>query len=129
MFLPNTLSDLALSLAGNYMPSYDNLDTLSADKSDLLCVAATGGGFSKRTLYTDEDETILFFQRCVTLNGINVVATRPDLLDRSIVRSFDRSNSSAFPRKSAGRIAWCGRASMQTSRAYWAASLPRYQGP
>ena len=31
--MPNSLQDLALSLANNYMPSFDNLDGLSAEKA------------------------------------------------------------------------------------------------
>jgi hypothetical protein len=92
--MPNSKQDLALSLSNNYMPCFDNLDTLSAEKSDMLCMASTGGGFSKRTLYTDDDETILSFERCVGLNGINVVATRADLLDRSIILELERIDES-----------------------------------
>lgn len=88
--MPSSKQDLAIILANTYMPGFDNLDALSAEKSDLLCMAATGGAFSKRTLYSDSDETILRFKRCVMLNGINVVATRPDLLDRSIVLELER---------------------------------------
>ncbi|MCG1027041.1 hypothetical protein J5S49_01895 [Virgibacillus halodenitrificans] len=88
--MPNSKQDLALSLANNYMPSFDNLDGLSAEKSDLLCIASTGGGFSKRTLFTDDDETLLDLRRCVGLTGINVVVTRADLIDRSIIIELDR---------------------------------------
>ena len=88
--MPNSMQDLALALANNYMPSFDNLDGLSADKSDLLCIASTGGGFSKRTLFTDDDETLLDLRRCVGLTGINVVVTRADLIDRSIIIELDR---------------------------------------
>lgn len=88
--MPNSLQDLALSLANNYMPSFDNLDGLSAEKSDLLCIASTGGAFSKRTLFTDEDETLLELKRCVGLTGINVVVTRADLIDRSIIIELER---------------------------------------
>ena len=88
--MPTSKEDLAIVLSNNYMPCFDNLDSLSAQKSDILCMAATGGAFSKRTLYSDSDETILSFKRCVGLNGINVVATRPDLLDRSIVLELER---------------------------------------
>lgn len=56
----------------------------------MLCMAATGGAFTKRTLYSDSDETILRFKRCVALNGINIVASRADLLDRSIVLELER---------------------------------------
>jgi len=90
MSMPNGKEDFVLSLANNYMPSFDNLDAISAEKSDLLCMACTGGALSKRTLYTDEDETMLSFKRCVTLNGINIVATRADLLDRSIILELER---------------------------------------
>ncbi|MBS4223841.1 hypothetical protein [Lederbergia citrea] len=88
--MPNSMQDLALSLANNYMPSFDNLDGLSAEKSDLLCIASTGGGFSKRTLWTDEDETLLDIRRCVGLTGINVVVTRADLIDRSAIIELER---------------------------------------
>ncbi|QQE74170.1 hypothetical protein KDJ56_20390 [Brevibacillus composti] len=92
--MPNSKQDLALTLANNYMPCFDNLDTLSVEKSDLICISSTGGGFSKRTLYSDDDETILEIQRCVGMNGINVVATRADLLDRSIVIELERIDDS-----------------------------------
>lgn len=88
--MPTSTSDLALTLSNNYMPSFDNIDTVSAEKSDMLCMAATGGGFAKRTLYTDDDETILSFKRCVTINGINIVTNRPDLLDRATLLELER---------------------------------------
>lgn len=88
--MPTSKEDLALILSNNYMPCFDNLDNITAEKSDMLCMAATGGGFSKRTLYSDDDETILYFKEPVSLNGINVVATRADLLDRSILLELER---------------------------------------
>lgn len=88
--MPSSGPNLALTLANNYMPCFDNLDTLSSDKSDMLCTACTGGGFSKRKLYTDDEEVILQFKRCVVLNGINLVATKPDLIDRAILVELDR---------------------------------------
>jgi len=53
--------------------------------SDTLCRAATGGGFSKRELYTDDSDVIYSFKRCIGLNGINIAAQRGDLLDRSLL--------------------------------------------
>lgn len=88
--MPTSKQDLAIILSNTYMPCFDNLDSLSAEKSDMLCMAATGGTFSKRMLFSDSDETILSLKRCVALNGINVVATRADLLDRSIVLELER---------------------------------------
>jgi len=88
--LPNDHNELALLLAKNYVSAFDNLDGLQPWQSDLLSRAATGGGITKRTLYTDEGETILRFRRCVVLNGINAAATRPDLLDRSLPFTLER---------------------------------------
>ena len=88
--LSNSEQDLAIVLANNYAPCFDNIESISHRQSDMLCMAATGGGISKRTLYTDDDETILEFKHCTGLNGINVVATRPDLLDRSVIIELDR---------------------------------------
>jgi hypothetical protein len=51
---------------------------------------ATGGGFTTRQLYTDGSETIFNAQRPIILNGISELATRGDLLDRSIVVSLPR---------------------------------------
>lgn len=64
---------------------YDNITSLPAWISDSLCRAATGGGFTKRELYTDDDDIIYNFKRCVGLNGINIATQRGDLLDRSLL--------------------------------------------
>ncbi len=65
--------------------AYDNLSSIPQWLSDALCRLSTGGGMSKRTLYTDGDEFVLDAQRPVLLNGIEEVATRPDLLSRSLL--------------------------------------------
>jgi hypothetical protein len=88
--MPKDQNELALIIAHNYMPAFDNLDGLQPWQSDMLCCAATGGGISKRELYTNEDEVILDFLRCPTLDGINLVATRPDLLDRALIFGLER---------------------------------------
>lgn len=69
----------------HWLLTIDNLSYISGDVSDALCRAITGGGIQQRKLYTDADDTIFKFQRCIAINGINNVATRPDLLDRSIL--------------------------------------------
>jgi len=90
MTLPNDKNELVLMLMTNYAPCFDNLDGLSSWQSDILCQAATGGGISKRELYTDMEEVILSFLRCPMLNGINLVASRDDLLDRSVLFKLER---------------------------------------
>jgi hypothetical protein len=52
--------------------------------SDTLCRLSTGGGFSVRALYTDNDEVLFDATRPSILNGIANVVTRPDLADRAL---------------------------------------------
>ena len=63
---------------------FDNLSNISGNMSDHLCRLATGGGLAARQLYTDRDEIVEDVQRPIILNGIGLVAWRPDLADRSI---------------------------------------------
>lgn len=64
---------------------YDNVSFLPDLTSDVLCRAITGEGFSKRKLWTDDDDVVYSYRRIIALNGINCAATQPDLLDRSIL--------------------------------------------
>ncbi|OPY60036.1 MAG: DNA primase [Pelotomaculum sp. PtaU1.Bin065] len=88
--MPTDKNELALNLTTNYFASYDNLDGLSSWQSDMLCGAATGSGVTKRELYSDMEEVILKYRRCICLNGINSVSTRADLLDRGILFKLNR---------------------------------------
>lgn len=69
----------------HYFLNFDNISYISNDLSDLLAKACTGDGFSKRKLYTDDDDKIYYIQKVIALNGINLVANKPDLLDRTII--------------------------------------------
>lgn len=69
---------------------FDNLSNLSSKVSDLLCKLVTGDGFSRRTKYTDDDETIFVSKRAIMMNGINSFITRADLLDRAIILEIER---------------------------------------
>jgi len=68
----------------------DNISHITADQSDTLCNVSTGGGFSKRTLFSDSEETILDVQNLTILTSIGNVVTKPDLLERSIVIDMSR---------------------------------------
>jgi hypothetical protein len=75
--------DLVIAASNSWVITLDNISRLTDGTSDDLCRLATGGGFSTRTLYTDEDETIFEVRRPIILNGIEEPATRGDLVDRS----------------------------------------------
>ncbi|HEY7308241.1 MAG TPA: hypothetical protein VH643_02655 [Gemmataceae bacterium] len=66
----------------------DNLSSVPAWLSDALCRLSTGGGFSTRQLYTDDEEMIFDAQRPVILTSIEDVTTRGDLLERSLILSL-----------------------------------------
>jgi hypothetical protein len=83
--LPYKYSELVQILDHHAFPFFDNVSVISSETSDILCKAVTGGGFSKRELFTDEGDIIYNFKRCIGINGINIVATRPDLLERSVL--------------------------------------------
>jgi len=83
--LPTTDQDLMIAANNSWVAAFDNLSGLEPALSDALCCVATGGGYSTRKLYTNEEETIFDVCRPVILTGIEEVATRPDLLDRAIV--------------------------------------------
>lgn len=69
--------------ASHWILAYDNLTRLTPEDSDHLCRVATGAGYSKRKLYTDNDEYTTSAARPVILNGITVPVTKMDLTDRS----------------------------------------------
>ncbi|MDD4287400.1 MAG: hypothetical protein PHO20_00645 [Candidatus Peribacteraceae bacterium] len=87
---PRDTTQLVQQLSHHWCAAYDNIDYLTDEQSDALCRATTGGGFSKRVLYTDDDDKIYYFRRCILLNGVNQASTRSDLLDRSLLFSLER---------------------------------------
>jgi hypothetical protein len=85
--LPRSEHDLFIAARNSHVLAYDNASGLPDWLSDAFCRLATGGGFSTRQLYTDDDEVLFGSKRPILLNGIDDVATRPDLADRSIVQN------------------------------------------
>jgi hypothetical protein len=83
--VPWQSNEFVQQLAHHWCAFYDNLNSLTEWQQDILCRAVTGEGHTKRALYTDEEDIIFTYRRCIALNGINVVSSRPDLLDRSII--------------------------------------------
>src|SRR4029453_9919554 len=79
---PKEERDLLVQAACNRCVALDNLSSLPPWLSDGLCRLSTGGGHSARELYTDLEEISLAVKRPVILNGIEDVATRPDLAER-----------------------------------------------
>jgi hypothetical protein len=81
---PQKEDDLLIAARNGLVVALDNLSEIKPWLSDALCRLATGGGLSKRELYTDAEEVLLDAQRPVLLTAISEVATASDLLDRCI---------------------------------------------
>jgi hypothetical protein len=77
-------------ISHHWMSLFDNLSGMTNDLSDYLCRACTGEGFSKRKLYSNDDDFIYNTQHCLGINGISNVVTKSDLLDRSILIELER---------------------------------------
>jgi hypothetical protein len=82
--LPREDRDLFIAANNGHVLAFDNISGMPNWISDTLCRLATGGGFSVRQLYTDQDEVLFDSRRPIILNGIEDYVTRADLADRSL---------------------------------------------
>jgi hypothetical protein len=81
---PRDERNLIIAASNSWICAFDNLSDVPNWLSDALCRISTGGGFAARTLYENDEETIFSAKRPIILNGIGDIASRPDLLDRSL---------------------------------------------
>jgi hypothetical protein len=81
---PRDPRDLIIAACNSHVLAYDNLSAISPWLADAFCRLSTGGGYATRQLYSDDEEVIFDARRPLAFNGITDLATRPDLLDRSI---------------------------------------------
>ena len=76
---------LAISLSNKHVASFDNVRGFPPSITDLLCIAATGGGLPSHQLYTDDSEHVQHLHHgAIVLNGIHSFNTQPDLAQRCL---------------------------------------------
>lgn len=80
---PSSEDDLVVSAYQSAVMSFDNVDTL-ARLSDTLCRLSTGGGLSKRKLYSDGDVFAVDAMRPVLIAGLDPTFYKQDLIERII---------------------------------------------
>jgi hypothetical protein len=82
---PREGRDVHIAANNSWVIAYDNLSELSDWLADDLCRLSTGGGFSTRALYTDDEEAIFDATRPIVLTGVEGVGDdRTDLPDRTM---------------------------------------------
>lgn len=90
LYLPKSMMELCQHLYHHAIPLFDNLSCVTEDLGNILCMGCTGGGISKRKLYTDGDDVLMYFQRAMIITAINVPYNAQDLLDRSFCVELER---------------------------------------
>jgi hypothetical protein len=86
----NDRTEFIQQLGHNYTAYYDNVKNAPGWLSDEACKAVTGVGNTKRKLYSDDDDIVYEYRRCLGFNGINISLTEPDALDRSMMIELER---------------------------------------
>jgi hypothetical protein len=87
--LPKEERDFFITAHNSHILAYDNVSGIPGWMSDALCRLSTGGGYSVRTHYENDDETLFTATRPAILNGIDDIAKRPDLAERAIVLKLE----------------------------------------
>jgi hypothetical protein len=81
---PASTRDLVATAVNGWLLAYDNLSAIPTWLSDGLCRLVYGVGFAGRTLFCNDERSIIHAQRPVILTGIDEIARRGDLRDRCI---------------------------------------------
>lgn len=76
--------------ANAYVLPVDNVSSIPAWWSDLLCKAASGDGWVDRALYTDGEAFMASFRSVIMINGITLGQLRGDLADRMVLHELVR---------------------------------------
>lgn len=81
---PRDDQDLLIAALNSWVLVLDNLSDADPMLSDALCRLSTGGALAGRKLYTNDEEVAHNLKRPLILNGIDDLASRPDLAERCI---------------------------------------------
>ena len=82
---PRNLEQWGVSASASWCVGIDNVSYISQWWSDAMCRAVTGEGVIARKLYTNDEQSLLQFRRCIVLTSIDAGALRGDLGERLIL--------------------------------------------
>ncbi|HSF49642.1 MAG TPA: primase alpha helix C-terminal domain-containing protein, partial [Nitrososphaeraceae archaeon] len=80
----NDKTQFIQQLSHNFLCFYDNVRYEPPWLSDETCRAITGGAFSKRELFTNDEDIPYRYKKRMSFSGINIIFKEADALDRSI---------------------------------------------
>lgn len=92
--LPKHTSDVISSVANQYMVCYDNVSHISEELSNICCVVATNGYYSKRMLYSNNSEYPIKLNARLSFSGITNLTAKADLIDRMVCIKLKRIENS-----------------------------------
>lgn len=87
---PPNLREFVQVCSHHWVCFLDNVSGFPDWLSDAICRACTGEGFSKRELYSDDQDIIYAYKRILGLNGVILAASKADLLDRCLILELER---------------------------------------
>jgi hypothetical protein len=82
--IPSSAQHLMATALNGWLLVYENISAIANWLSDCICQLAFGGGFASRTLFTNDERSVIYAQRPVILVGIDDFVLRGDLRDRSV---------------------------------------------
>jgi hypothetical protein len=86
----NDKTQFIQQLSHSFLCFYDNLKYAPGWLSDETCRAITGGAFTKRELFTDDEDIPYRYKKRMSFSGINIIIKEDDALDRSIRIELER---------------------------------------
>lgn len=92
--LPKNISDVVAAVSNQYMVCFDNVSRISEELSDIFCIVATHGYYSKKKLYSNNEEYAIKLNARVSFSGITNLSSKPDLIDRMVCLKLNRIDSS-----------------------------------
>ena len=75
---------LMVAILNRWLLTFDNLAELSQEQQDDFCRTATGGASTRRTKFSDSEESVFSGKNPVALTSIKDVLTNTDALERAI---------------------------------------------
>lgn len=82
--------NLITTLTNAYLVAFDNMRDISQDDSDTLCVAVTGGTYTKREAYSSNKLAVYDLHNTVILNSISFMVQESDFAQRCLCLKLKR---------------------------------------